>query len=89
MGEWIGENPLVLVIGACEVGFWVLLGLGLAARYLLRVRRLSTVLLLGVPVLDVVLVGATLLDVAGGRRRRPCTAWPRCTWASRSPSGTR
>ena len=66
MGEWIGENPLVLVIGACEVGLWVLLGLGLAARYLLRVRRLSRVLLLGVPVLDVVLVGATLLDVAGG-----------------------
>jgi hypothetical protein len=28
MGEFLDENPLVLVIGACEVGFWVLLGPG-------------------------------------------------------------
>ncbi|MFD1534355.1 hypothetical protein [Pseudonocardia aurantiaca] len=66
MGEFLNENPLVLLIGACEVGFWVLLGAGLAARYLLRARRLSTVLLVLVPVLDVVLVTASLVDVAGG-----------------------
>lgn len=66
MGEFLSENPLVLLIGASEVGFWVLLVAGLAARYLLRARRLSTVLLVLVPVLDVVLVTASLLDVAGG-----------------------
>jgi hypothetical protein len=66
MGDFLNENPLVLLIGACEVGFWVLLGAGLAARYLLRARRLSTVLLVLVPVLDVVLVTASLVDVAGG-----------------------
>lgn len=66
MGEFLDENPLVLLIGACEVGFWVLLGAGLVARYLLRARRLSTVLLVLVPVLDVVLVTASLVDVAGG-----------------------
>lgn len=57
---------VLFVIAACEVGFWVLLGLGLVARYLLRLRRTSTVLLLLVPVLDLVLVGASLLDVARG-----------------------
>ena len=59
-------NPLVWLIGASEVGFWVLLGAGLVARYLLRLRRVSTVLLLLVPVLDVVLIAASLADVASG-----------------------
>lgn len=66
MGNFLSENPLVLLIAACEIGFWVLLGLGLAARYLLRLRTVSTVLLLLVPVLDVVLVTASILDVARG-----------------------
>jgi hypothetical protein len=66
MEDFLSENPLVLLIGASEVGFWVLLVAGLTARYLLRARRLSTVLLLLVPVLDVVLVSASLVDVAGG-----------------------
>lgn len=57
---------IVVLIAACEVGFWVLLGAGLVARYLLRLRRASTVVLLCVPVLDVVLVSASLVDVATG-----------------------
>lgn len=48
MTDFLRENPLVWLIGACEVGFWVLLGAGLAARYLMRARRLSTMLLLAV-----------------------------------------
>jgi hypothetical protein len=59
-------NPLVWLIAASEIGFWVLLGAGLLARYALRLRRTSTVLLLLVPVLDLVLIGASLVDVAGG-----------------------
>jgi hypothetical protein len=59
-------NPLVWLIGASEIGFWVLLGAGLLARYLLRLRRTSAVLLLLVPVLDLVLIGASLADVASG-----------------------
>ncbi|MFC4947463.1 hypothetical protein [Pseudonocardia sp. GCM10023141] len=66
MGNFLSANPLVLLIAACELGFWVLLVLGLAARYLLRARVLSTVLLLLVPVLDLVLVSASIIDVAGG-----------------------
>lgn len=65
MGELL-SNPLVWLIGASEIGFWVLLGAGLVARYLLRLRRVSTVLLVLVPVLDLVLIGASLVDVAGG-----------------------
>ncbi|MGH3613184.1 MAG: hypothetical protein ACRDRK_11445 [Pseudonocardia sp.] len=66
MGDFITHNPLVLLIGACEVGFWVLVVAGLVARYLLRASRLSTVLLIGVPIVDVVLVVASLADLTGG-----------------------
>ncbi|GAA4920560.1 hypothetical protein LX16_4699 [Stackebrandtia albiflava] len=57
---------LIWVIIACEVGFWVLLAAGLAARYLWRSPRLSTVLLIGVPLLDVVLLAASIIDMRGG-----------------------
>ncbi|MDA2811303.1 hypothetical protein O4J56_11730 [Nocardiopsis sp. RSe5-2] len=57
---------IVAFILACEAMFWVLLLGGLAARYLLRSRGLSTVLLLLVPVLDVVLLAAISLHLASG-----------------------
>lgn len=57
---------LVFLIVACEVGFWVLLAAGLAARYLLRWRRVSTALLLAVPLVDLVLLAATVLDLRDG-----------------------
>src|SRR5215813_11115023 len=49
-----------------EIAFWVVLGAGLAARYLLRWRRVSTVLLIGVPLVDVVIFVATAVDLARG-----------------------
>jgi hypothetical protein len=64
--ELLRENPIAAVIVACEIGLWVLLGAGLAARYLLRRRGLSTVLLAAVPLLDVVLVVAVALDLGRG-----------------------
>ncbi|MEV6973657.1 hypothetical protein [Kitasatospora sp. NPDC093806] len=57
---------IVTFIAAAEVAFWVVLGLGLAARYLLRWRTASTVLLVGLPVLDLVLFLLTLFDLRGG-----------------------
>ncbi len=57
---------LYALIGACEVGFWVVLGAGLAARYLLRRPRLGAVLLLCVPLVDVVLLVATAVDLHRG-----------------------
>ncbi|NNH70516.1 hypothetical protein HLB23_11685 [Nocardia uniformis] len=66
MLELLGEHPVAGVILACEVGLWVLLGSGLAVRYLARMRTLSTVILLGIPLLDVVLVIATAIDLRNG-----------------------
>ncbi|GAA2089244.1 hypothetical protein [Actinomadura alba] len=54
------------IIAACEIGFWVVLLAGLTARYALRMRRLSTVLLVCVPLVDVVLLVATVIDLRGG-----------------------
>ncbi|MEV6121334.1 hypothetical protein AB0M23_12505 [Streptomyces sp. NPDC052077] len=58
-----------MVIGliiACEVGFWVLLALGLATRYLLKRPRAGALLLLGEPVLELVLFAVTAIDLRGG-----------------------
>ncbi|RCV50245.1 hypothetical protein [Marinitenerispora sediminis] len=57
---------VVTFILAAEVLFWVLLLGGLAARYLLRMRRVSTVALLLVPVLDVALLAVIVLHLRAG-----------------------
>ena len=54
-----------MIIG-CEIGLWVLLGLGMVLRYLVRLRRTSIVVLAGIPLLDVVLVIATAIDLHRG-----------------------
>ncbi|MEV6613360.1 hypothetical protein AB0N31_05640 [Streptomyces sp. NPDC051051] len=57
---------IVWLIAACEIGFWVLLALGLAVRYLLGWRRTSVVLLLCEPVLELVLFAVTAIDLRNG-----------------------
>ncbi len=57
---------MLAVIVACEVGFWVLLVCGLLARYVLRARTLSTVLLVSVPLVDVVLLAVSVIDLRRG-----------------------
>ncbi|MDW8805960.1 hypothetical protein P1P68_14485 [Streptomyces scabiei] len=57
---------IVALIIACEVGFWVLLALALAVRYLLKKRRASVVLLLCEPVLELVLFVVTAIDLKNG-----------------------
>lgn len=66
MIELLRENPVVAVIALCEIGLWALLGAGLVARYILRLRLVSTALLACIPLLDVVLVVATALDLHHG-----------------------
>ncbi|MEV1206098.1 hypothetical protein [Microbispora rosea] len=56
------------LIVACEVAFWVLLGAGLAVRYLLRRRRLGGLLLLAVSLVDLVLLVASVADLRDGGR---------------------
>ncbi|MER7044118.1 hypothetical protein [Streptomyces jumonjinensis] len=57
---------IVTLIVVCEVGFWVLLAAGLAARYALRMPRLGMGLLLCEPLLEVVLLIATAVDLRNG-----------------------
>jgi hypothetical protein len=57
---------LLAVIAACEVGFWVLLAAGLATRYLLRLPKVGMVLLAGVPLVDVVMLVASIIDIQRG-----------------------
>lgn len=57
---------LLVLIVACEVGFWVFLFLGLFARYLLKWPKVGKGLLLCVPLMDLVLLCASILDLSNG-----------------------
>ncbi|KDN83568.1 hypothetical protein [Kitasatospora cheerisanensis] len=57
---------MVSLILAGEAGFWVVLAAGLLARYVLRLRRTGLVLLALLPVVDLVILGATVADLRGG-----------------------
>ena len=57
---------LIRLIIACEIGFWLLIGAGLTARYLLRCPRLGAALLVSVPVVDLILLVATVIDLRSG-----------------------
>jgi hypothetical protein len=57
---------LLAVIVGCELAFWVLLVLGLAVRYLGRRRRLSAVILVSVPLVDLILLVITVLYLRSG-----------------------
>jgi hypothetical protein len=63
---FISENPMAAVIVAGEIGFWVLIAVGLIARYLLKLRRTSLVLLAAIPVIDVLVLIATVIDISRG-----------------------
>lgn len=57
---------IVTLIVICEVGFWVLLAAGLAARYLLKMPRTGLALLLCEPLLEIVLLVVTAIDLKNG-----------------------
>ncbi|MFG3284758.1 hypothetical protein [Streptomyces sp. NPDC048111] len=57
---------IVTLIIACEAGFWVLLAAGLALRYLAGMRRTSVAVLLCEPLLEVVLLVVTAVDLKNG-----------------------
>lgn len=61
-----GWVMLYAVIVGSEVMFWVFLFGGLAARYLLRRKRLSSVLLICAPLVDLVTLTAAVIDLRGG-----------------------
>ncbi|MFD2093272.1 hypothetical protein [Blastococcus deserti] len=57
---------MLIAIVACEIGFWVVLAAGLLARYGFRRRRLGGALLLAVPLVDLVLLVLTAVDLRSG-----------------------
>lgn len=62
----IRDNPVAALVVACEIAFWVFLLAAVVARYALHLRRTSTVLLLCEPLLEVVLLVATVGDLLRG-----------------------
>lgn len=59
---------ILTVIIACEIGFWLFVVLGLAARYVMRRPRLGAVLLAMTLVVDVFLLTAVIVNLqAGGK----------------------
>jgi hypothetical protein len=57
---------IIGIVIACEIGFWVVITLGLLARYALRWKRTGAVLLALTPVVDLVLLVATAIDLRNG-----------------------
>lgn len=66
MVDVITQNPVAALVVACEVAFWVFLAAAVVARYALHWRRTSTVLLLCEPLLEVILLVATVGDLLRG-----------------------
>lgn len=61
-----GSNVLYILIVGCEAAFWVVLFAGLAARYLLKWPRASSILLICVPLVDLALLAFTVMDLKNG-----------------------
>ena len=57
---------IVTLIIICEAAFWVLLAVGLALRYLARMPRTGAAVLLCEPLLEVVLLVVTAIDLKNG-----------------------
>lgn len=66
MIDALAQNPVAVLVLACEIAFWVFLVAAVVARYVLHRRRVSTVLLLCEPLLEVVLLVATVGDLLRG-----------------------
>jgi hypothetical protein len=62
----LGNRTLYILIVGCEAAFWVVLFFGLAARYVLQWDRLSWILLLCVPLIDLALLAFTVMDLNNG-----------------------
>jgi len=62
----MGSTILLVTILACEIAFWLFLAAGLACRYLLKWDRISSFLLYSIPIIDLILLAATVFDLRSG-----------------------
>lgn len=56
---------LALIVG-CEIAFWVFVLAGLSFRYLLKMKKSGGLLLLCTPIVDLVLIAVTVIDLRNG-----------------------
>ncbi|MBA4603114.1 hypothetical protein [Thermoactinomyces mirandus] len=54
-----------LIIG-CEIAFWVFVLAGLTARYIFKQKKLGLLLLICTPIVDLILLVATVIDIRNG-----------------------
>lgn len=62
---------VVTMIVVCEVGFWLLLAAGLALRYVAGMPRAGAAVLMGEPLLELVLLVVTAVDLRNGATAGP------------------
>lgn len=65
-GRFQDLNFVAWMIVACEVAFWVVIGLGLVTRYVLRLNKIGLFLLALTPVVDLILLVITSIDLYHG-----------------------
>lgn len=61
-------NFVAWTIVACEVGFWVFIGAGLITRYMFNQKKAGLILLAMTPVIDIILILVTGIDIYLGAR---------------------
>ena len=62
----MSSTILLTTIVACEIAFWLFLVVGLTCRYVLKWSRTSSFLLCSIPLIDMVLLAATVVDLRSG-----------------------
>jgi hypothetical protein len=62
----MNSTILLFTILVCEIAFWLFLLLGLTCRYVFKLNKLSTILLYSIPLIDLILLAATVLDLRAG-----------------------
>lgn len=62
----MGSTILLVAIISCEIAFWLFLVVGLSCRYVFSWVRLSSFLLYSIPLIDLVLLIATVIDLRSG-----------------------
>ncbi|WP_306459228.1 hypothetical protein [Paenibacillus sp. E222] len=60
------DHLIAYFIIGCEIAFWVFVATGLSVRYLLGMKRTGIALLMATPVVDVLLMVATVMDLQRG-----------------------
>lgn len=59
-------NTIAWLIIACEVGFWIVIIAGLFIRYFLKKKTLGLIFLAMTPIIDILLLVATTIDLMRG-----------------------